>query len=197
MSNPMRTPNIDLYDPPMAQEDPAPSDLQQIRKANADLMRENDRLHREIARLQERYDDLAARHETLLAEQEAARKRMKQKEANLNTGYELFKSFVDRDDQEVVLIDAAYTIRYVNRSAASALRLPDPYIIVGRRIFDFFAYKDALKLKDKIDKAFLNGEKEKIKGVAFQNLKGAFFELKIKMTRVRYQDKPSIKLVLK
>lgn len=166
------------------------------KRENAELLWENRRLQQEIIRLQEKYDDLLARHKALKDAHAANLERMRQKEANLNTSYELFKSFVDRGDQKIILTDAAYTIRYVNRAAAVALQLLDPCIIVGRRIFDFFAYKDGLKVKEKIDKAFLSGEKEKIKGVAFQNLRGVFFELKIKMTRVRYQDKPSIKLVI-
>ncbi len=193
----IKKPHTELYEAADEGGESPSSDRQRLSEENAALKQENDRLHRELAHLQHQYADLSARYETLRADYAATRQRMKQKEANLSTGYELFKSFVDRDDKEIILIDAAYTIRYVNRSAAAALRLPDPYIIVGRRLFDFFAYKDALKVKEKIDKAFLSGEKEKIKGVAFQNLKGAFFELKIKMTRVRYQDKPSIRLVLK
>jgi PAS domain-containing protein len=193
----MKQTSTNLFDSSGTGQESVEKDRQTLREENADLIRENDRLRREVARLQDRHADLTARYETLWAAHAAAEQRMKQKEANLSTGYELFKSFVDRDDKEIILIDAAYTIRYVNRSAAAKLKLPDPYIIVGRRLFDFFAYKDALKVKEKIDKAFLSGEKEKIKGVAFQNLKGAFFDLKIKMTRVRYQDKPSIRLVLK
>lgn len=173
------------------------ADWERLQRENADLRRENERIKQEAARLQAQRDDLAARHETLRAAHEAALERMRQKESALGAGYELFKSFVDRGDRDIILIDAAYTIRYVNRPAAAALQLPDPYIIVGRQIFDFFVHRDAMKLKDKIDKAFLSGEKKKIKDVAFQNLKGAFFKLKIKMTRVRYQDKPSVKLVLK
>ncbi len=172
------------------------ADRERLRRKNADLRRENERIKQEAVRLRAQRDDLAARHETLRAAHKATLERMRQKESDLGAGYELFKSFVDRGGQDIVLIDAAYTIRYVNWPAAAALQLPDPFIIVGRQIFDFFAYKDAMKVKEKIDKAFLSGEKQKIKDVAFQNLKGAFFKLKIKMTRVRYQDKPSIKLVL-
>ena len=183
-------------DRPSDVAEPADDD-EDIRMRNAQLLRENTRLRRRIDRLAKKYAELSATHSALQKERVDAKNRMNQREANLSAGYELFKSFVDRGDRAVILIDAAYTIRYVNRSAAVAVQLPDPYIIVGRRIFDFFPYKESLKVKERIDKAFLSGEKEKIKGVSFQNLKGAFFRLKIKMTRVRYQDKPSIKLVLK
>jgi PAS domain-containing protein len=141
---------------------------------------ENQRLESELADLR---DELAETEKRLTDEADQYR-----------TGYELFKQFVDEGDQVTVLIDASYTIRYVNQAAAAQFVLPSPYAIVGRRIFDFFSYKDAAQLKKKVDAAFLQGTAEKIKDLRFQNLKGSFFKIRIRLSRVRYEDRPCIKM---
>jgi hypothetical protein len=137
----------------------------------------------EYASLKERYD----------ANEQHARDRRCQSDM----AYELFKSFVDSDSRKTLLIDAAYSICYVNRSAAAHLQLPETGGITGRRLFDYFAYKEALKVKKKIDAAFFSGEKEKIKKIAFLSPSGAEIPIDLKIRRVRYRDKPSIRLTVK
>ncbi len=178
------------------------------------LARENERLGKERTILGEAHrrkdsevEDLLKENERLkcalegakarLGGLEEARDRARTEEAHRARGYELFKSFVDNDAKRIILVDASYAVRYVNRSAAALLELPDPFAIVGRRIFDFLPYQDALKLKEKIDTAFLKGEREKAKGLCFRNLKGAEFKLKLKVDRVRYEDRPSVRMVIK
>mgnify|MGYP006292219053 FL=1 len=186
-----------------------------IREENKDLMAEAERLRGELARIEaalaaaradadrmetesrtvqaenQRLTDELAELRDELAETE---KRLKEKADHYSTGYELFKSFVDEGDQAIVLIDASYTIRYVNRAAASHFVLPSPYAIVGRRVFDFLSYKDAARLKEKIDAAFLQGTLEKAKDLHFQNLKGAHFKIRMRLSRVRYEDRPCIRM---
>ena len=111
--------------------------------------------------------------------------------------YELFKSFVEDNQQKILLIDASYQLRYINRSALKYLKLGNLSSVSGRRIFDFFEYKDALRLKEKIDDAFLKGEEEKVKDIRFRNSDEDGIKVRMKISRTRYRDKPSVKLVLK
>jgi PAS domain-containing protein len=111
--------------------------------------------------------------------------------------YELFKSFVEDNQQKILLIDAAYQLRYINRSALKYLKLGSASSVSGRRIFDFFDYKDALRLKEKIDDSFLKGEEEKVKDIRFRNSDEDSVKVRIRISRARYENKPSVKLVLK
>ena len=113
-----------------------------------------------------------------------------------DTAYELFKSFVDDNDQKIILIDTSYTICYINRLAATHLRLSKPHVVTGRRIFDFFTHKDALKIKKKTDAAFFNGEKEKIKDVTFRYPQNDAVQIDLKLMRVRYRNRPSIRITI-
>ncbi len=158
---------------------------------------EMEQITSELAALRAEHAEIAETHERLKAELEELREEAREREESLSEGYAVFKSFVDDHKDMVVLVDATYTIRYVNNAAGQHLKLPTPYAIVGRRIFDFFEYREALKLKERIDHTFLTGEKGKIKDLRFQNLKQETFLLKLKMSRVRYEDMPSIKMALK
>lgn len=111
--------------------------------------------------------------------------------------YELFKSFVEDNQQKILLLDASYQLRYINRSALKYLKLGSASPVSGRRIFDFFEYKDALRLKEKIDDAFLKGDEEKVKDIRFRNSDEDGIKVRMKISRTRYRDKPSVKLVLK
>jgi septal ring factor EnvC (AmiA/AmiB activator) len=50
--------------------------------------------------------------------------------------------------------------------------------------------------KEKIDKAFMEGGAEKAKKVRLRGENGPVGEVKLKMSRVRYQDRPSLKIVI-
>jgi PAS domain-containing protein len=192
-------------------EDPRIQDLERYQRENERLLteaeqlrREHDRIKAELGQLRDeaqaaQADKQRLAHELADLREELAEteKRLKQKADDYSTGYELFKSFVDQGDRVIVLVDASYTIRYVNQAAAAHFLLPSPYAIVGRRIFDFFSYKDASRLKEKIDGAFLKGVVEKIKDLQFQNLKGTFFKIRIRLARVRYEDRPCIKMEIR
>ncbi|MFZ3046187.1 MAG: PAS domain-containing protein [Desulfatirhabdiaceae bacterium] len=148
-------------------------------------------------RLQEALDKLTILHDTLKKELESFKQNTEENAVRSTMTHELFKSFVDSDTRKVILIDVTYAVCYINRSAATHLQLPEPNVIVGRRLFDFFEYQDALKLKKKIDKAFFSGEKEKIREIAFRNLKNREIKIDMKLMRVRYQEKPSIRITIK
>jgi hypothetical protein len=158
---------------------------------------ENHQLQNEVRCIQEAYEKTTLHYESLKKEHDAFEKHSKQSSHQSDIAYVLFKSFVDSDSRKVFLIDTTYTVCYINRSAAAHLRLPEPDVITGRRLFDFFAYKDGLKVKKKIDEAFFSGEKEKIKEVVFLNPRGGETQIDLKLTRVRYRDKPSIKMTIK
>ena len=143
---------------------------------------------------------ICGQNKELTAEKDQAileQQRTKESSHKSDIAYELFKSFVDTDSRKTLLIDTTYSVCYINRSAAALLQLSEPGVIIGRRLFDFFAYKDALKVKKKIDAAFFSGEKEKIKEVVFMNPRGGKTQIDLKMARVRYLDKPSIKMTIK
>jgi hypothetical protein len=153
-------------------------------------------------RLQESYDSLKSQYDKIMQEKNELEEDLndiktllEEREKQYTTNYEIFRCV--HEDENIVLIDATYTIRYVNQSSAEFLRLPHYAAILGRRIFDFFQHKDAIKLKDKIDDALIKGGQEKIKDIKFQNLKGEYIKIKIKMSRVRYEYKPSIKMTIK
>lgn len=207
-------------------ENPAlQEELERVRERAAALTEENQRLRDQHIAAQEEKDRLREEHEDLkidyfrLSEQhdavvreksqlldqfamlerdfEELQERFRECRDRYALNYDLFKSFVDDNEQKTLLLDAGYTLRYINRTAADALGVADEGTLAGRRIFDFIPYKDALKLKDRIDRAFLNGDKEKIKDVRFQSPDGPVTRLKMKIARVRFQDKPSVKIVLK
>jgi PAS domain S-box-containing protein len=110
--------------------------------------------------------------------------------------YEIFKSFVEEDEHPTGLIDRSYTIRYANGAALQSLGISDASEILDQKLFDFFSFEDALKLKEKIDKVFVEGGTEKIKKMTFQNPGGNPSKLKMKLIRVRYRNHPSIKMVI-
>lgn len=207
-------------------EDPAlQEELSRVREQVATLTEENQRLQdqhiaaqEEKDRIREEHEDLkidyfrlSERHDTILREKsqlleqftmlerdfEELQGRFRECRDRYALNYDLFKSFVDDNAQKILLLDAGYTLRYVNGTAADALGVADEEALAGRRIFDFIPYKDALKLKEQIDRAFLNGDKEKIKDIPFQSPDGPLTRQKMKITRVRFQDKPSVKIVLK
>ncbi len=158
---------------------------------------ENHQLQNEVRRIQGASEKSALQYDSLKKELEAFEQRTTENSRKSDIAYELFKSFVDTDSRKVILVDTTYSICYINRSAAAHLQLLEPGVITGRRLFDFFAYKDALKVKKKIDETFFSGEKEKIKEVVFQNPGGVKTQIDLKMARVRYLDKPSIKMTIK
>jgi len=158
---------------------------------------ENHQLQHEVRRIQEASEISALQYDSLKKEYETFEQRTRENSHKSDTAYELFKSFVETDSRKTLLIDTTYTVCYINRSAAAHLQLSEPGDIIGRRLFDFFAYKEGLKVKKKIDAAFFSGEKEKIKEVSFLNPKGCGTEIDLKLMRVRYRDKPSIKMTIK
>jgi transcriptional regulator with PAS, ATPase and Fis domain len=165
----------------------------QLEKAHT----ENLLLRNEIKRFQEEHVKLSDQIESLNNACAMIEKREQEYIKKNAAAYELFNSFVDSDSKKIILIDTAYTICYLNRSAATHLRLADAGQLLGRRVFDFFSQKDALKIKKKIDAAFFSGEKEKSKDMAFMAPKNMCIQVDLKFVRVRYKDKPSIKITIK
>jgi len=172
-------------------------DQQRLQNELEKALSENGRFQNEVMRIREAYGQLTVQYECLKKEHGVFEQRIQETARKSDVAYELFKSFVDTDSRKTILIDTSYTICYMNRSAAAHLQLPESGAVMGRRLFDFFAYKEAVKVKKKIDAAFFSGEKEKIKEVAFRNPKGAEIQIDLKLTRVRYRDKPSIKMIIK
>ena len=161
-------------------------------------------VHQQAAKLREK-NDVITRESGEAAEARAAlenalvetRERLEACESRYRSHYELFRSFVDDDRKKILLLDTAYAVIYVNRSARPVLGIGEDENIAGKRFFDFMAFKDAIKVKEKIDKAFLEGGTEKIKKIRFQCEDGGVREFKLKMNRVRYQDRPSVKIIIK
>ena len=172
-------------------------ELQRLRGELDKALSENHQIRDEAGQIRETCDTLTQQFDALKTEHAALEQRLQDGVRKSDVTYELFKSFVDADSRMTLLIDTAYVICYVNRSAAAHLLLPEPGAIIGCRLFDFFAYKEAVKIKKKIDAAFFSGEKEKIKDVVFRNSKGAEIRMDLKFARVRYRDKPSIKMTIK
>jgi PAS domain S-box-containing protein len=154
------------------------------------LSEQNEKVLREKAQLLDQFSLLERDFEELQTRFRECRDRYA-----LN--YDLFKSFVDDNERKILLLDSGYNFRYINQTAAEALGISDEAALTGRRIFDFIPYQESLKLKERIDRAFLNGDKEKIKDIRFQGPDGTVSRLKMKIARVRFQDKPSVKIVLK
>lgn len=180
------------------------AELAALRREVGRLQEENDALQRNISVLQEKNDaaacetrDMTAMREALDRELAEMRRRVETSEARYRAHHDLFRSFVDDDLKKILLLDAAYTIVYVNRAARPVLGIAEGEAIAGRRFFDFMGFKDAVKVKEKIDKAFLEGETEKAKNVKFRCSDGTDREVKLKMSRVRYRDRPSIRIVVK
>jgi PAS domain S-box-containing protein len=207
-------------------EDPAiREELEGVRKQLETLAEENHRLQELHIAAQEEKDRLREEHEDLkidfirLSEQnervlreksqlldqftllerdfEELQNRFRDCQSRYALNYDLFKSFVDDNEQKIMLLDSGYTFRYINQTAAETLGISDETALTGRRIFDFIPYQESLKLKERIDRAFLNGDKEKIKDIRFQGPDGTVTRLKMKIARVRFQNKPSVKIVLK
>jgi len=180
-----------------AEKDQAVLERQRLQGELEKALSENHLLQHETDRIQQEYENSMHQYDSRKMEYEALEQRTKERSQQSEIAYELFKSFVETDSRKTLLIDTTYTVCYINRSAAAYLQLSEPGVITGRRLFDFFAYKDALKVKKKIDAAFFSGEKEKIKEVDFMNPGGGKAQIDLKMARVRYRDKPSIKITIK
>jgi PAS domain-containing protein len=180
-----------------AEKDQAFLERQQLQGELEKALSENHQIQNEVTCIRQEYENLMRQYDSQKMEYEARDQRTRERLQQSETAYELFKSFVETDSRKTLLIDTTYTVCYINRSAAAYLQLSEPGVITGRRLFDFFAYKDALKVKKKIDAAFFSGEKEKIKEVDFMNPGGGKAQIDLKMVRVRYLDKPSIKITIK
>ncbi len=168
------------------------------------LRMERDDLNKDYTLLKEKFDRIS--HDkvnlieqfTILEEDfQELQNRLRSCEERYQTTHELFKLFVDNQKQKIMLLDSGYTFQFINAGALETLGLSDSDGLLNRKIFDFIAYDDALKLKDKIDKAFLRGDREKVKDIKFQRDNGNSVKLKMKIVRVRFEDKPSVKLMLK
>lgn len=164
--------------------------LRILEDSNA-VLKENHRL------LEEKNLQLQKEKDELEDQLEQAVETLNNQEKVLDTSYELFKSFVDNDSEKIILIDSSYTIRYINRTALQFLGAGMPDAFISRKIFDFFKYKEALKLKEKIDNAFLNNEKEKIKDIKFLSPVNGSIKIKLNLYRVRYKDKISLKVSIR
>lgn len=171
-------------------------DYARLKESYAKLAQENIQITESLQKEKETSARLSDQCETLKKELETARKTIEADEARFKANYELFKSFVDDDSQKILLLDTAYGIRYINRPAAEYLGLSES-ALSDCRIFDFFKYNDAVKIKEKIDEAFLTGEKEKVKDIKFRRPGGKSVKLKMKILRTRYDNKPSVKLLIK
>ncbi|MFH0996440.1 MAG: PAS domain-containing protein [Pseudomonadota bacterium] len=173
------------------------NEQQRLQGELENALSENHQIQNKVSQILQEYEDLTHQYDSQKMDLEALEQRTKESLHKSDIAYELFKSFVETDSRMTFLIDTTYTVCYINRSAAAHLRLSEPGVITGRRLFDFFAYKDGLKVKKKIDEAFFSGEKEKIKKVVFLNPGGGETQIDLKLTRVRYRDKPSIKMTIK
>jgi PAS domain S-box-containing protein len=111
--------------------------------------------------------------------------------------YVLFKSFIDDSRDCLVLIDTSYRICYMNRSAARLLHINKTETAYGRNIFDLMTLKDALKLKEKIDRAYLRGKKEKVKDLRLIKYHGDGVKVKASVVRVQYNGLPAVRLKIK
>lgn len=178
-------------------KDQAVLELQRLQGELDIALSENRQIRDEAGQIREAFETLTLQHDALKKEHAALKQRLQESAQQSDATYELFKSFVDADSRMTLLVDTAYAICYINRSAAARLLLSEPAAILGCRVFDFFTYKEAVKIKKKIDAAFFSGEKEKIKDVVFRNSNGAEIRMDLKFARVRYRDKPSIKMTIK
>ncbi len=162
----------------------ADQSLARFREDREKAERENHRLNERCNRLNREIDDLE--------------RKLTESRENSGMEYALFKSFVENASQRILLIDTAYSVQYANSAALELIGLSDDGPILKQRLFNFLGFKDTLKLKEKIDRTFLQGDKEKVKDIRFYPPDGnRSVKLKFKMYRVRYRDKPSIKLELK
>jgi PAS domain-containing protein len=158
--------------------------LARVRKGREKAERENHRLNDRCIRLNREIEDLE--------------RKLTESRENSGMEYALFKSFVDNASQCILLIDTAYSVQYANSAALELLGLSDDRPVLEQRFFDFLGFKDTLKLKERIDRTFLKGDKQKVKDITFYPPDGGpSVKLRFKMYRVRYRDKPSIKLELK
>lgn len=166
----------------------------ELENRNESLVRLRDR-HEKAKQENARLNERCGRLEREVRELEG---RLADREEHSGMEFALFKSFVEDASQRILLIDTAYAIQYANAAALEAIGLNDSRTILEQRIFDFLPYKDALRLKEKIDRTFLKGDKLKVRDIRFQTPdENISVKLKFKIYRVRYQDKPSIKLELK
>ena len=158
--------------------------LARVREGREKAERENHRLNERCNRLNREIDELE--------------RKLTESRKNSGMEYALFKSFVENASQRILLIDTAYSVQYANSAALELLGLLDDGPILEQRFFDFLGFKDTLKLKERIDRTFLRGDKEKVKDIKFYPPGGgSSVKLNCKLYRVRYRDKPSIKLELK
>ena len=154
-------------------------------------------VQKELENILNTYRNLTDRYETLKKTYESGNRCEAENIHRSSMENELFKSFVDTDTHKILLIDTAYTICHINRSAGDHLQLPDPGIIIGRRLFDFISYQDGLRIKKKIEHILFCGEREEIRKIVFRNPKNHEFQIDIEMIRVRYRDQPSIQMIIK
>lgn len=162
----------------------------------AEALSDIHQIQNELNEIRDAYQKLAMQYESLQKSYAVRSQNAGATPCQSDTAYELFRNFADVNDQKIILIDTSYTICYINSLAATHLRLSKSHIVTGRRIFDFFAHKDALKIKKKTDTAFFSGEKEKIKDVTFRYPQNDAVQIDLKLMRVRYRNRPSIEITI-
>jgi transcriptional regulator with PAS, ATPase and Fis domain len=111
--------------------------------------------------------------------------------------YTLFQSFVNDNRKCLVLIDMSYQVCYINGAATKLLRIRTPETVYGHNIFDLIDRKDALKLKEMIDRTYLSGEEEKLASVHLKTNDGRHGMVKMSALRVKFNDQTAVRLRLK
>jgi PAS domain S-box-containing protein len=111
--------------------------------------------------------------------------------------YALFPVFMNDNRKCLVLVDISYQICYINGAAAKLLRIRTPEAVYGRNIFDLIKREDALKLKEVIDRTYLNGKKDKLASLHLKTDDGRHRKVQVSALRVRFNDQTAVRLRLK
>ena len=111
--------------------------------------------------------------------------------------YTLFQLFVNDDRKSLVLIDMSYQVCFINGTATKLLSIHTPEMVYGHKIFDFIFREDALKLKELIDRTYLNGKKESSVSVHLKTHDEGHRKVKVSALRVKFNDQMAVQLRLK
>ena len=149
------------------------------------------------AELAHMLSSLEKEYQKLQVSLEAQTTKLQGIEASCECRYELFKPFIDDGRSPRMLIDTAYRISYINDNAVELMGADIRDSACGRNIFDLSKkIGEALKLKNTIDKAFMQGEEETVHIRTICMMDDDHIPVRVSATRVRYNDHPAVCLQL-
>ncbi len=171
--------------------------LSEIKRLKEKLQK-SDNTELKLKDLQLKLDELQSQNSDLLKSKSKNEQKLKsdQKQSSeLFSKVELLEalkeSLFDNALESLILVDAKYLVQFASTHALNKFQVENESDFIQCKIFDFFDYHNGMKLKKRIDKVFLDREKEKIKDLYCKSGSGDSVKIKGKIKPIQFKNLPA------